>query len=267
MPYTNLHVEESRGVVTVTLNRPDVRNAFNAELISELTDCFSQLDHDYNLRAVVLAGAGSLFCAGADIQWMKDSIQYTEAQNREDALRMARMFQAIDLCPHPVIGRVQKAAFGGAVGLISVCDIVVADENAKFSFSEVRLGIVPAVISSFALRKIGLTHARRFFLTGEVFSAQTAKEIGLIHEVVPEAQLSSKVQELGVEILKSGPKAVREAKILTQRVPALHYEEALEFCAKTIARVRASQEGQEGLKAFLEKSLPSWSPKTLDSSK
>jgi methylglutaconyl-CoA hydratase len=267
MTYTNLLVEESQGIITVTLNRPDVRNAFNASLISELTDCFSHLDHNYNLRAVVLAGAGNVFCAGADITWMKDSIHYTEAQNREDAMRMARMFQAIDLCPHPVIGRVQKAAFGGAVGLVSVCDVVVADDNAKFSFSEVRLGIVPAVISSFALRKIGLTHARRFFLTGEIFSAQTAKEIGLIHEVVPEAQLSSKVKAIGAEILKSGPKAVREAKILTQRVPALHYEEVLEFCAKTIARVRASQEGQEGLKAFLEKRPASWLPKTLDSGK
>ncbi len=258
--YENLLLAHKNDIATVTLNRPDVRNAFNALLIQELTHCFIELAKSDSIRAVVLAGAGKVFCAGADVHWMRDSVTYTEAQNREDALRMARMFEAIDRCPCPVIGRVQKAAFGGGVGLVAVCDIVIAEDDAKFSFSEVRLGIVPAVISSFSLRKIGISQARRYFLTGEIFSAQIAKEIGLIHEITSSAALDERLNALLAEIMKSGPKAMREAKRLTERVPALSYEEALEYCAQRIAAIRTSAEGQEGLKAFLEKRQPSWMP-------
>ena len=258
MNFENLLVERNRSSVAVTLNRPDVRNAFNAKLIEELHNCFSDLSSDDSVRVIVLQGAGKLFCAGADINWMKESVNSTEEQNREDAMKMARMYQAIDQCTHPVIGRIHKAAFGGAVGLAAVCDIVVAAEDTKFSFSEVRLGIVPAVISSFSLRKIGISQARRYFLTGEVFEAEVAKEIGLVHDVVSEKKLDKRVEKLIEEILTNGPNAVREAKVLTQVVPDLFYDEALEYCADTISRIRASDEGQAGLNAFLNKEKAPW---------
>jgi len=264
MEFNNLILERDNNIAKVTLNRPEVRNAFNAELIQELHDCFNALSRDGSIRAVVLAGAGKLFCAGADINWMKESVNYTEAQNREDAMKMARMYQTIDQCTHPVIGRIHKAAFGGAVGLASACDMVVASDDTKFSFSEVRLGIVPAVISSFSLRKIGISTARRYFLTGEVFDAEIAKEIGLVHEVVEEKKLDEKVQQLIDELLMNGPNAVREAKVLTQVVPDLFYEDALEYCADTISRIRASEEGQAGLNAFLSKSKAPWIEQSED---
>ena len=258
MDFENIITENKNDIIYVTLNRPDVRNAFNAELINDLYECFAQLAVNESIRGVVLGGTGKVFCAGADINWMKESVDYTEEQNHEDAMKMARMFQAIDQCPHPVIGRIQKAAFGGAVGLAAVCDIVVASNDTKFSFSEVRLGIVPAVISSFSLRKIGISQARRFFLTGEVFTADVAKEIGLIHEIVPETELDQVVQKLLGELKKSGPNAVREAKVLAHIVPDLFYDDALEYCAETISKVRTSDEGQSGLNAFLNKQKAPW---------
>ena len=258
MEFENLLAEKKNDVCYVTLNRPDVRNAFNAALIKDLHDCFAQLTVDESIRAIVLAGTGKIFCAGADINWMSESVNYTEEQNHEDAMKMAHMFQAIDQCPHPVIGRIQKAAFGGAVGLAAVCDMVVASDDTKFSFSEVRLGIVPAVISSFSLRKIGISQARRYFLTGEVFTATTAKEIGLVHEVVAEDELDSAVEKLVGELKMNGPNAVREAKALAHVVPDLFYDDALEYCAETISKVRTSEEGQAGLNAFLAKRKAPW---------
>jgi methylglutaconyl-CoA hydratase len=258
MNYETLNLRIDDGIARVILNRPEVRNAFNAQMIEDLTYCFAQLAVDSTLRAVILAGEGKVFCAGADVNWMKESVEFTTEQNRVDAMRMARMYQAIDQCPVPVIARIQKAVFGGAVGLTAVSDIAVATDDTKFSFSEVRLGIVPAVISSFSLRKVGITQARRYFLTGEVFDAPRAKEIGLIHESVPESELDSTVIGLIHEILKNGPQAVREAKVLAREVPELAYEAALEYCADTISRIRTSEEGQEGLKAFLEKRKASW---------
>lgn len=260
MSYETIRAEIEKGIGRVTLNRPDVRNAFNAQMIEDLSNCFAQIAEDSSIRAVILAGEGKVFCAGADVNWMKESVNYTEAQNRDDAMRMARMYEAIDKCPVPVVARIQKAAFGGAVGLTAVSDIAVATEDAKFSFSEVRLGIVPAVISSFSLRKIGISQARRYFSTAEVFDAARAKEIGLIHESVPEAELDNTVNSIIAEILKNGPQAVREAKVLTREVPSLDYEAALQFCADTISRIRTSEEGQEGLNAFLEKRKASWLP-------
>lgn len=260
MGYHHLEIQRHAHGIRVTLNRPEVRNAFHAELLEELRDCFCALGHDESVRAIVLAGAGKVFCAGADANWMRASAAYSPEENREDALRMAEMLRTIDECPHPVIARVQGAALGGGVGLIAACDIVVAAEDAQFAFSEVRLGIVPAVISSLALRKIGASHARRYFLTGERFSARKAQEIGLVHEVVPPEGLDAAVEKILGEVLKNGPRAVREAKALLRRLPTLPPERVWEHCAETTARVRASDEGQEGLRAFLEKRAPRWIP-------
>ena len=262
MGYHHLEVgrDQEGAWVRVTLNRPEVRNAFHAELIQELTDCFLALGQKEGLRAIVLAGAGKVFCAGADANWMRTSIDLTPEENRRDARAMAEMLSTIDECPVPVIARVQGAALGGGVGLIAACDIVVAAEDAQFALSEVRLGIVPAVISSFALRKIGISHARRYFLTAERFPARRAYEMGLVHELVPSEKLDAVVEKILGEILMNGPQAVREAKALIRRVPTMSPGEVLEHCAETTARVRTSEEGQEGLRAFLEKRTPRWVP-------
>jgi len=258
MAYQQLELDREGAVAFVTLNRPDVRNAFNAELIDELTDCFQQLSRDGELRAVVIGGAGKAFCAGADLNWMRDSIDQSEEANREGARRMAAMFRAVDEAPFPVIGRVQKAAFGGGLGLVSVCDVVVADEDAKFSFSETRLGLAPAVIAPFALRKIGLTQARRYFLSAEVFSAADAQRLGLVHEVCDGADLDDHVKSFTSRFLKNGPNAVREAKAHIHRMAEMPFEETLEDSVGQIAQLRTSEEGQEGVRAFLEKQTPSW---------
>jgi methylglutaconyl-CoA hydratase len=258
MSADTIRVERHDGVARVTLARPEVRNAFNAQMIAELTACFAGFGRDDDLRAVVLGGEGKIFCAGADVSWMRASAEATEEENREDARRMAAMFRAIDECPLPVVGRIQGAAFGGGVGLTACCDVVVAAEDARFSFSEVKLGIVPAVISSFALAKIGPGAARRWFLTAEVLSAAQAREAGLVHEVAPADELDARVTRIVTALAANGPLAVREAKALIRRVAGMDREAALEHCARTIARVRVSPEGQEGLRAFLESREPAW---------
>ena len=258
MPFDHLDVRRDGHLAYVTLNRPEVRNAFNAELIDELTDCFQQLGQDTELRAVVIGGAGKAFCAGADLSWMRDSIDQSEDANREGARRMATMFRAIDEAPFPVIGRVQKAAFGGGLGLVSVCDMVAADADAKFSFSETRLGLAPAVIAPFALRKIGVAQARRYFLSAEVLSAEDAQRLGLVHEVCNADELDDVVASFTQRLLKNGPNAVREAKAHIRRMTEMPFEDALEDSAGQIAQLRTSAEGQEGVRAFLEKRAPSW---------
>lgn len=242
--------------MTVALHRPEARNAFNAAMIAELYETFTHLPD--TLRAIVLTGAGSAFCAGADVHWMRDSIQRTEEENRQDAARMEAMFRAIDECPVPVIGRVMGPALGGGMGLIAACDIVIATPDAQFGYTEVRLGIVPAVISPFSLAKIGERSARRYFLTGEIFDAATAHTIGLVHEVVTPDQLDGRVRAVIDALLKNGPHAVRTAKELIRRVTRLSRDEAREYTIATIARARISAEGQDGLTAFLEKRKPRW---------
>lgn len=258
MEFRHLVLEIESQIARVTLNRPEVRNAFNDRLIHELHECFKSLGEREDLRAVILSGAGKVFCAGADINWMRSSIQYTREENFDDAMRMAEMLQAIDRCPVPVIARVHRAAFGGALGLIGASDIAVASRDTKFSFSEVRLGILPAVISTFVLRKIGYGQARRYFLTGEVFDAEQAKAMGLVHEVVDEDELDTTVENLIEAIRKAGPKAVREAKKLLHTLPHIDPGERVRFCAETIARVRVTDEAQAGLKAFLDRESPPW---------
>lgn len=243
-------------VLTIQLNRPESRNAFNAAMIAELYETFTHLPE--GVRVIVLSGRGTAFCAGADVHWMRDSIQRTEEENRQDAARMEAMFRAIDECPVPVVGRVTGPALGGGMGLVACCDIVIATPDAQFGYTEVRLGIVPAVISPFSLAKIGERAARRYFLTGEVFDAATAQTAGLVHEVVTPDQLDGRVQAVVDALLRSGPHAVRTAKELIRRVTRLTRDEAREYTIATIARARVSPEGQDGLTAFLEKRKPRW---------
>ena len=260
MSYQFLATRRDGPIEYLTLNRPDVRNAFNEHMIAALSQ-WADLTAAANpgeIRAVVLAGAGKTFCAGADVTWMSKTVQYTEDENVRDAAAMSRMFAAINELPVPVIGRIHGAALGGGAGLAAVCDVVVAEESAVFGFTEVKLGILPAVISPFALAKIGRSAARELFLTGARFSAARAKEIGLVHAVVPSADLDAAVADYVKEFLTSGPEAVAAAKGLIPRVWASAAADARRITATAIATRRVSREGQEGLRAFLEKRKPSW---------
>jgi methylglutaconyl-CoA hydratase len=241
-----LRIEREGRVVRVTLARPERRNAFDAALIAELTEAFADVG---DARAVVLSGDGPSFCAGADVEWQCSSIDLTYEENVEDARRLLRMLQAIDACPAPVVVRVHGYALGGGSGLVACADVAVAAPDAVFGFSEVKLGIIPAVISPFVLAKIG-SSARRLFTTGERFDADTALRIGLVDQVAddPDAAVETVVREL----LTSGPEAAREAKRLVREPPAVEELPAL------AARMRTSGEGQEGLRAFLEKRPASW---------
>jgi methylglutaconyl-CoA hydratase len=261
MTYTHLMSERDGAVERLTLNRPDVRNAFNEHVIAELTAWAAEAHAAaarHEIRAIVIAGAGRVFCAGADVTWMSKTVHYTEEENLRDATAMSRMFAAINELPVAVIGRVQGAALGGGAGLAAVCDIVVAEEAALFGFTETKLGILPAVISPFALAKIGQAAARELFLTGARFSATRAKEIGLVHEVVPAVELDTAVNRYVDELLTAGPEAVAAAKALIPRVWGRPIAEAMPITAAAIAARRVSPEGQEGLRAFLEKRPARW---------
>ncbi|HYP20572.1 MAG TPA: enoyl-CoA hydratase-related protein [Chloroflexia bacterium] len=255
-----LNVEVSEGAARVTLNRPEVRNAFNSQLIEEIRGTFERISQGSygEVRAVVLAGAGQSFCAGADVNWMRASLDFTQEQNVADALHMASMFDQVNRCPVPVIGRVHGAALGGGVGLAAVCDIVVAAEDAVWAFSEAKLGIAPAVISPYVLAKIGRTHARALFFTAERFDTARAVHIGLAHMAVPGERLDDEIERLVVEVKSSSARAIAWAKELIATVPALPPHDAMQLTAQTIAALRVSQDGQEGLRAFLEKRKPGW---------
>ncbi len=258
LPYVHIRVERRGIAAYVTLARPEVHNAFNERLITELGAIFELLDGDDTLRAVVLQGEGRNFCAGADLNWMGASLQYSHDENIADALSMSDMFRAIDTCRHPVIGRIQGFALGGGSGLAAVCDIVIVAEDAKFGFTEARLGIAPAVISPFVVKKIGESHARALFVTAERFDAAHALAIGLVHKVVPADQLDAAVEAVLRDIGQSGPMGVRAAKLMARTVTQLEPDEARETTASTIASLRTSTEGQEGIRAFLEKRRASW---------
>ncbi|MBV8148248.1 MAG: enoyl-CoA hydratase/isomerase family protein [Candidatus Eremiobacteraeota bacterium] len=243
----------SDGIARVALARPNVRNAFNAVLIEELHEAFTRIAAADDVRAVVLSGEGSVFCGGADVNWMRESLDVSFEANVGDAERMSDMFRAIDNCPRPVVARIQGAALGGGAGLAAVCDVAVATGDAIFGFTEVKLGIIPAVISPFVLAKIGPTHARALFLTGERFGADRALQIGLVHRVVPAAELDNAVDATLAEIRTAGPLAVSAAKLLVRRVQDANYQESRAITTEAIARARVSPEGQEGLRAFLER--------------
>lgn len=244
---SSLRSTRDGAVLRIALARPERRNAFDAALIDELAAAFADVD---DVRCVVLSGDGPSFSAGADVEWMRASVDLSYEENLADALRLRAMLEAIDACPVPVIARVQGHALGGGVGLVACADVVVAEPGAQFAFSEVKLGIVPAVISPFALAKIGSSAARRYFVTGERFSAEVALRIGLVHEVADD--LDAAVDRIVAELLTAGPQAVQTAKNLA-RAPL-----SAEETAKRIAAHRTSPEGQEGLRAFLEKRAPSW---------
>jgi methylglutaconyl-CoA hydratase len=248
-------------VARVTLARPEVRNAFNAELIRDLRSTFDELSREApeRLRAVVIAGEGPLFSAGADVEWMRAALELDLAANEADASRMQAMFGAIDSCPAPVVARVQGAALGGGVGLCAVADIVLATADAVFGFTEVKLGIIPAVISPFVLAKIGESNARALFPGGQRFGAERARDIGLVHEILDdEKELDARLAEVLDDLLSAGPSASRAAKALVGELRRLSPEEARRHTVRHIAQQRTSDEGQEGLTAFVEKRLPSW---------
>jgi methylglutaconyl-CoA hydratase len=260
MAYNTLLINEGDGVLTVTLNRPDVHNAFNDELISEAIDLFQNIGGGTGaspvLRAVVLRGTGPNFCAGADLNWMSKMVSYTRDQNIHDSSLLAKMFALMNECPVPLIGGIQGAAIGGGVGLVAVCDIVIATPDAKFGLSEVKLGILPAVISPYVVAKIGTSHARSLFLTGERFDAERALRIGLVHKVVDD--IDSAIAETIKQIRTSGPEAVRECKKLIAFVASNEAAEAIPYTIEAIAARRVSEEGQQGMQAFLRKEKAPW---------
>jgi methylglutaconyl-CoA hydratase len=248
---------ESRGeTATIRLHRPEVRNALNETMIAELTQAFGSLPA--TTRLAILAGEGSAFCAGADAQWMARSKSFSREENERDSSALAAMLKAVDECPCPVVARVSGAALGGGAGLAAACDIVIAEETAQFGFPEVRLGLIPAVISTFVLPRIGTRAARRYFLTGERFTATQAMAIGLVHEVVSADALDAKIEAVSREILQGGPRAVVAAKRLIRDVAGLPRDRAIEETIRRIADIRISPEAQEGLGAFLEKRKPNW---------
>src|SRR5437764_60235 len=254
----SLLIENSGQVVRVILNRPAVRNAFDEDSIAELTAWAESVTADGPARVAVLSGAGPVFCAGADLTWMSKMVGYTHDENVRDARAMARMFEVLDRLPIPLIGRIHGAALGGGAGLAAICDIVVAAEDTAFAFTEVKLGILPAVISPFVLAKIGRSAARDLFLTGARFSAARAREIGLVHAVGEESEIDRIIAKYANDLLTSAPEAVAAAKEAIAEVAAKSRAGAAEYTIDAIADRRVSKEGQEGMRAFLEKRPPSW---------
>src|SRR5271155_178323 len=259
---TTLEVTHRNAVAWVLLNRPDVRNAFNATLIAELTALLRALDADPSVRAVVLAGAGSSFCAGADLNWMQQMAAFSPRQNLADAGVLTAMLATLDKLSKPTIARVHGAAFGGGAGLVACCDIAIGTADASFAFSEARLGLIPAAISPYVVAAIGARAARRYFLTGERFSAAEAHRLGLLHELAPAPQLDARIQTLLGARLTAGPHAQAECKQLLRAIVNRPLDARIVAdTARRIARVRASPEGREGVAAFLAKRKATWLPR------
>lgn len=256
--WTTIIVESHHGIVRVTLNRPERRNAFDQRMVGEIRESFVQLAGDPSVRGVILTSAGPVFCAGADLRWLSQDTQLSVEQARHDARLLADMYREIDECPHPVIGRVQGNAFGGGVGLLAVCDVVVAAEEAKFTLSEVQLGLIPAVVAPFLLRRAGDSFMRRYCLTAEPFSAAVAKQFNLVHDVVKPDLLDSRVEELADAIVRLAPDATRRTKALLRRLQTVPAGEQELLSVEANAQARLSAEAQEGLRAFVEKRPPAW---------
>lgn len=256
--YSTITYEIRDRVARITLNRPEVHNAFNAVMIGELLKAFGRVKEDARIRVAVLTGAGKSFCAGADLNWMREIVAYSYEQNLQESLQIAELHQNIYALPKPTVAMVNGTAIGGGTGFLSACDIAIAAEAARFGLSEVKLGLVPAAISPYVVRKIGESKAREYFLTGVRISAERAREIGLINRVVPGERLTAEVEDLVQALLTSGPEALAKCKELIDYVSRTSVEEAGEFTARMIADLRISSEGQEGMAAFLEKRRPSW---------
>jgi len=259
MKYEIIEIHKEKDVAIVYLNRPEVHNAMNEQLMKELTTCFKELNRDNNIRIIVLTGKGKSFCAGADLNWMKSMAKYSKEENIKDSRLLLDLFETIYSCQKPVIGRVNGHAFGGGIGLFAVCDITIAVSDCKFAFSEVKLGIIPAVISTYIVRRIGCSNMRRLFITGERFDSEYAKEVGLLDYVVTEQELDKKVQYYVEALRSSGPKAVSEVKKLVDAYEKMDVDKYKEHTVKKIAELRVSEEGQEGINAFLEKRKSKWS--------
>ena len=256
-----VQIADHAGIRELRLNRPKVHNAFDNQLIADLTVALQDAARDPAVRVVVLTGVGASFSAGADLNWMRDMAKASEAENREDSLRLATLMRTLQFLPKPTIARVNGAAYGGGVGLIACCDIAIGVDTAKFGLTEVKLGLVPAVISPYVIAAIGLRHARRLFLTGEIFDADMAEQIGLLHQAVPAEYLDDTVHEMFKLLAKAGPAAQHEAKQLAFGMHGLTEETATRIDqdnAALIARLRVSKEGQEGLSAFLDKRAADW---------
>lgn len=262
--YTTLSIARRNGIGIVTLERPELHNAFNEVVIAEFTAAIGELGGDAGVRVVILAANGPSFCAGADLNWMKKMAGYDTAQNRADAAALGEMLRALDECPKPTVVRVHGAAYGGGVGLVACCDIAIAATEATFALSESKLGIIPATISPYVIEAIGARMARRYFLTAERFDAAEAYRIGLVHDIVPIAQLDDRVNEILTPLLIAGPAAQRECKALIRRVAGNPIDAPLVAdTVERITRVRASPEGKEGVAAFLGKRPASWVPAEL----
>jgi methylglutaconyl-CoA hydratase len=256
---TTLEITLSGSIARVALNRPDVHNAFNETLIAELTHAVRTLDADPSVRVLVLEGRGKSFCAGADLNWMKKMAGFSHEENLADANALAAMLSALNGMSKPTIASVHGAAFGGGVGLVACCDIAVGTPGATFALSETRLGLIPATISPYVIEAIGARAARRYFLSAERFGAEEARRLGLLHELVPEAELGGAIDRLIASLLEAGPQAQLEAKLLIRAVAQRPIDQGvIGDTAKRIARVRAASEGKEGVAAFLAKRKPSW---------
>ena len=254
-----LRIETTGRVATVTLDRPDIRNAFNDEVIAELSLAFRELGQRDDVRCIVLAAAGTAFCAGADLNWMRRMADYTREENRADAGELATMLRTIYECPKPTIACVQGDAYAGGTGLVAACDIAISADTANYCLSEVRLGLIPATISPYVIRAMGARAAHRYFLTAERFDAREAHRIGFVHEVVPAAQLNARVAELAQTLVDVGPQAVRLCKKLVQDVAEQPITtELAQMTVEGIADIRVSAEGREGVQSFLQKRKPSW---------
>lgn len=259
MQYETLTVAIAAKVATVTLNRPDVRNAFNEFTIAELALAFNELGRNDDVRAIVLAANGPAFCAGADLNWMKKMAGYSHSENAEDAEKLADMLRTIYLCPKPVVAKVQGDCYAGGMGLVAACDIAVAGSGVCFCLSEVKLGLIPATISPYVIKSMGENAARRYFLTAEKFTAQEAHRIGFVHDVVAADALDAHVDNIVKALVTSSPNAVREAKVLVREITGKTVDSALVVdTAERIANIRSSEEGREGVASFLEKRKPSW---------
>jgi methylglutaconyl-CoA hydratase len=258
MNYETLVYTKKDDVVTVALNRPDVHNAFNDVLINELTRCFKQLSTDDTVAAVILTGNGKSFCAGADLSWMKRMVSYSKEENKKDSRLLLDMYETIHSCPKPVVGRINGHAFGGGIGLLAVCDITITVPEIKFAFSEVKLGIIPAVISTFVAPRMSPADMRRLFITGERFDSVVANKIGLIDLVVPPESLDDSVSSCVEQVRSSGPSAIKEVKQLIYNLREMDIKKYKEFTVEKISELRVSKEGQEGINAFLEKRVPNW---------
>ncbi|MEM0492748.1 MAG: enoyl-CoA hydratase-related protein [Candidatus Thermoplasmatota archaeon] len=246
-------------MATVTLNRPQVHNAMNETLMKELTKCFEEIDHDSSIRVIILTGSGESFCAGADLNWMKGMVNYTKKENIEDSMLIFKLLNQIYTCSKPVICVVNGSAFGGGIGLIASCDITIGVKEARFAFSEVKLGLIPAVISTFVSNRMKISDMKRLFITGERFDADYAHKIGLLDIVVSHEDIEEKVRSITQGLSSSAPIAIKEVKNLINNLLKMEKDDYIKFTVEKISELRMSKEGQEGINAFLEKRRPSWS--------